>query len=372
MADSEQLKFQIFGKTVEFLIQSEQRHKFINQIMEQFSLYHACPDKMTDIIVSILDELPILKELHRISPDLIILEKGFRIEYHKCTVIYLFEECIKIFLKLKICVNPILHYLKKINNIGFENIEERLGNLIFELILTPLIFFYDDKVLIHSAGLIKGNRAVLLGGKGGTGKTSICLKLCQNYSFEFFNDDIAVANKEGIFFPNLAFPKIYGYNLRANPELKKKIFQFRRWDDKLFWHLKKMILGSNKVRRKISPQLAFGGFYDKPELLAKYFILKRKKIRDFSMEKISPQSAAQITLEIILEEYDFFIKHLLKIESWLLAKSLPPIFNYQKKIEQWAQIYKEIFERAECFEVNIPDNFQHQEYLQKMVELLNG
>ena len=57
-------------------------------------------------------------------------------------------------------------------------------------------------------------------------KTSLELELCNRYNKNFLADDIVVVNDKGKAFPNLSYPKIYGYNLKNNKSLKRKIDEF--------------------------------------------------------------------------------------------------------------------------------------------------
>ena len=91
-----------------------------------------------------------------------------------------------------------------------------------ELLQQPLNV--SDLSLIHASGVVLSNgKAILLGGTGGIGKTSLELELCLNEKASFLTDDIAVIDKEGFLWPNLSFPKIYGYNLAGNKALKRQL-----------------------------------------------------------------------------------------------------------------------------------------------------
>jgi len=87
--------------------------------------------------------------------------------------------------------------------------------------LIPSIYFNKNLAPVHCAGVSDHeNRAILIGGTGGVGKTSLEMELCRNYGCSFINDDISVLDSDGWVYPNLAFPKIYGYNLENNDKVK--------------------------------------------------------------------------------------------------------------------------------------------------------
>lgn len=365
--------YRIFNQTVSFNIESALKPILEKQLSEQFSLYPAEMGNQADLNITFVDEMPKMDIIDDSEPDHSLLLNGFIINYHKCTIAYLKDKIgFKIYIKLHVAQNPIIHYLKKINNIEFANIENRVGNVVSELVLTPLIFSFPKMALIHSAGLVHKGGAVLLGGKGGVGKTSLSIKLCSDLNYRFLNDDIAVIDENGLVYPNLAFPKIYGYNLINNQLLQKKIFQDRKWDDMLVWNLKRMIFGSAKVRRKISPLTLFEDYQKQPAALTAYIILKRVNSSRIKMKTIAASEAAEITLQIINSEFAYFIEHL-KIQQKLCRKhNLQPLIDIDRIQHSWKKLYEVVFSQAECREASIPQSLQHDAFIRSFGEMLRS
>lgn len=366
------MKKKIFGLVVEFIIESERKQYFETQLNSQFSLYPDAEDDLkTEVKIHLVDVFPDF-DFIGIENNTKLLRNGFQTEFHKCAIAYRkIENTLHVHIKLKITYNKFIKFLKKINNIEFENIEGRINSILFELVLTPVVFFQSHLALIHSSGLAKKQKVILLGGSGGVGKTSLSMKLCSEGDYSFVNDDIAVVDKESNVYPNLAFPKIYGYNLVKNPEMRKKIFYDRTVIDRFFWQAKKMLCGKAKVRRKISPEKAYGKFISSPTRLAEYYILERNGIERIEKKTVSVESATQQTLDIIRHEYYYFFDTLRNYENLCKSHQFEPIIRRDKILKNWEKTLSAVFSGIKCYKVTIPPKMAHQEFIRTFPEILN-
>jgi serine kinase of HPr protein (carbohydrate metabolism regulator) len=138
---------------------------------------------------------------------------------------------------------------------GYKSNIENITAILYELVLVPLNYFFSDKALVHASSMKNSTngKTVMFGGTGGVGKTSLELLLCRELGYSFISDDIAVIDKKGFVYSNLAYPKIYAYNAEGNQEIENLLFNKRSSIDKLQWKLSKNIRGLNKARRTISP-----------------------------------------------------------------------------------------------------------------------
>ena len=242
-------KIAIFGLTYKFSIH-DNLSKAIAAFSEQFADY-TLSENEADVIINIEkytgNFLTLLQNpsLHK------TIANGFNVDYGKYQISYQkIDGKIHINLALKEYGKSFKNYLKKINNIQYQGIEERISQIIYENCIYPSIFLQARYSLIHSSGFSYHNKeAILLGGTGGVGKTSIELKISENKKFGFLNDDIAIIKNNGLIYPNTAWPKIYSYNLKNNKRISDIIFKNRNLDDKLAWHFKKIFWGESKVRR---------------------------------------------------------------------------------------------------------------------------
>ena len=114
--------------------------------------------------------------------------------------------------------------------------------------------------MLHSSAVMtpapdKG--AVLFGGTGGVGKTSLEIELCKHHNCSFLTDDIAVISNIGEIFPNLAYSEIYGYNIKGDKKTQKEIFRGKSIVNRFFFWLHSL-RGDQYVRRRINPEVFYG------------------------------------------------------------------------------------------------------------------
>ncbi len=358
----------IFGKNVEVTLLSENR-EMRRALEEQFSYY---PDydkqREADISISVTNERT--KSVKPISRNPSIheeTENGFVAHF---TNFYVKFEIVEGKPKLHLNISPsggaALSFLKKIENIEFATREERTAQILFESALIPALFFDENLFVVHSSGFVKNGKGVLIGGTGGSGKTSLELELCVNRNFSFLNDDIAVAGIDGKVYPNFAHPKIYGYNLQSFPKLKKLLFANRGCCDKLHWRMKSLLKGADKTRRRL-----FVSALDRAEKETKldfYFLLFKENRNDITFEKISPEVASTSHMDIILAEYFEFVNHIRWHEFNSRLNGKEPIISYSDLVSRWKTSALNVFEQTQNYAVRIPAEIEHDEFLRRASE----
>jgi hypothetical protein len=326
-----------------------------------------------DIVVNIVDSFSHFKPLCSNPSVHKEIENGFIAEYNTCRVAFRMSSKLIIDIMVKTEKNSLLRFLKKINNMEFASREERIGQLLFELAIIPALFFEKDLFLVHSSSFVnKTNNAVLIGGTGGVGKTSLEIDLCMNKKLNFLNDDIAVISNDGLVYPHLSLPKIYAYNLKDNDELKRKIFKDKSFSDKLFWFLRKKFLGEDKVRRKIQPEKVYGGYSKKPAQLEKYYFLFRENVPGIKVKKISGEAAAENTVNIIKAEYYDFINHLYWHKYNCNISGKIPVFDIDEIIRRWGSGLKEVFSKVDNSVISIPFNINHRQMIGELSKILTN
>lgn len=364
----------IFGRNYRIKIQSDLRDKLYDNLNELMELYPDAAPKEDDIIFKIVDHFD-QEILARNPGSHEETKQGFIIHFSKFSIHYTKSEDNRLVCEIrpKIQKNLIMYYLKKLNNIQYDSVPERLAQIITENMLIPSIYFNQDLALIHSAGIADpDSRAILLGGTGGVGKTSLEIELCRNHGCSFINDDISVIDSDGGVYPNLAFPKIYGYNLENNDDVKKIIFGTMPLHDKLAWHLKYRFFGPSKVRRKISPVFLYDQIIKKRVLLNKYVILMRENVPSISIETVEPHIAANATLQVMKTEYSFFHTHLQwhQYNSELMGRE--PIIKVTDVFDRWKSLYLNVFSQIPVYRLVIPLKIDHDHFLQTAALLILG
>lgn len=362
------LKYNIFGKVVEFKVNIDDDLIIMN-LKNQFDHYEKVRDERnSDIIITITDD-NLISDSSAINPS-IHYEKldGFASRYRNYDVEYVkLNDQLQFKLNIKRTKNPFLRYAKKLNNIEYVSREERIPQIIFESILVPSVFFDQKKFIVHSASFMSDkDEVIMLGGTGGVGKTSLGIEFCTNRKFKFVNDDIAIIDGNGVIYPNLALPKIYAYNLHGNNELKKKIFKTRSLIDKVVFELKCRIQSPSKVRRKIDLNEVYSGYINHSVKATKYLILSKQNVDKIEIEKISSESASKINLKIIQSEYSQFFNHL----SWHSYNSIllnkDEILTNEQIQDQMFNLGKKAFNKLDCYIVKIPLKIDHKSFVKDL------
>lgn len=262
-------------------------------------------------------------------------------------------------------VNRVHEWVQKIRNMEFSNRKDRVGQIIHEQVLVPAMLFDEDKVPVHSSAVQFKKQVIMFGGHGGVGKTSLELELCFHNDADFIADDIGMLSQAGEVYPNLSYPKIYGYNVEGEPELKQRLIDRDSILDKLHWNLH-FLKGANKVRRRISPADIYGNYVNKPVKVSRYLILERFEGKEIQVQALSPEQATEISITILREEFSKFFSELDKNAG--AAKSF---YSSTVIMERWAAILPEIFEQVECQKVLIPQAMKHHDFKKSMLKLFS-
>ncbi len=364
------LNKKIFSKniTVEFETANPQIEK---AVAEQLSYYPSFEEnEKSDILIKITDKQRNRKILYRNPSVHEELENGFIAHYNNYSVAYSkFDGKTQLELFIRPSGKGLISFLKKFNNIEFATREERAAQILFESALVPATFFETNLFPVHSSGFEKNGKGILTGGTGGSGKTSLELELCLRQNFTFLNDDIAIINSNGEILPNLAHPKIYGYNLINNDELKNKLFSERSALDKFHWAIKSQLYGIDKARRRF--EIRNFNYSINPVKLSHYFILAKENRENIIAEEIYPEKAAQMHLSVILAEYYEFLNHVKWHEFNARAFSFKPIIEFSSLSNNWLETAKKVFGKVKTFIIKIPFDIEHRRFLKEASEIIS-
>jgi hypothetical protein len=364
------IRTKIFSKNILIDIKYENR-TIVEALEEQFSYYDSFSEnENVDLTINIVNSFSHLKVIQRNPSIHSEIRGGFIAELGNFkAAFYKTENQLVCELFIQPSGNRFFSFLRKVNNIEFATREERVAQILFESILIPSLFFDNEKIVVHSSGFVKNDKAILVGGTGGSGKTSLELELCLNKGFSFINDDIAVVNKDAKVLPNLAHPKIYGYNLQNNKTLKEKLLNGKSILDIAQWHIKSKLLGSSKVRRRLFIRNNFA-YTNKSVKLSKYFILMKEDVKEISIEKITSEKATQLHLDVIFAEYSHFLNNIYWHEFNCLASNREPILTPSELRLNWERNSKAILSQLDSYIVRIPLQVEHKDFLKKVSNLI--
>ncbi len=245
---------------------------------------------------------------------------------------------------------PGIELMRKWRNMQFSNRRERIGMIIHENVLIPLFFFVPGYVPLHGATVVpKDGGAVLFGGHGGTGKTTMELELCLHHSFSFLADDFSPISSDGLMYPNLAYPKIYGYNLVGNERLQRIFTSNQTSMDAVHWryHLSR---GLDKVRRRFAPTALYHNVSRHPVQLSKYyFLIRDEETKELQLDKLSSTEICALTIEVLQKEYSGFFGDVLDA-----GIPLPQT--------RWQQTLEQALQSVDCYRVAIPRTMSNVRY----------
>jgi len=350
-------RYRIFGKSVEIKF-DEKRHK---NLRKELSLYPVT-DEEPDVVINIVTELDIPDDYIRNPKTHWTFSKGFLADYGHTQVAYLVDNgVLKIFVKEPSKIG----LAKRLLNMEFATAEDMMGQIIHELVLVPMNYFFPDRFLVHcSAFQSPETKTFLIGGTGGIGKTSLELFLCREKNFKFVADDMTVVDKTGKVYPNLAFPKIYAYNVKGKKDITKLLLSERSLSNKIHWYLSLRIRGENRVRRKVSPLKLYGSYLSTETKASTYFILIRdKNVTKLVREQIIPELAAELTLRIIQNEYYGFHQHIVWHEFNARLKKIKPVVRMDETFTNWRKMSVEAFRNMDLYIVRVPERYVHEKFI---------
>lgn len=266
----------------------------------------------------------------------------------------------------------LLNIAKRWKNMQYASEREAIGQLFHELILVPIALLSSENSVVHSSAVEteKGD-IILFGGTGGVGKTSIELELCKNHKCSFFSDDICIVNKNGNAFPNLAFPKVYAYNVKGNSKLQSEMFKRSDFLNKLHWNIHSK-RGLDKVRRRVSPSIFYGNYKNQATPLKHFVVLFRDNVNKMTWEPITGIQAAKLNTIVMNSEYWILYQQIFWHEYNREANNTLPITTFSNLAEKNNKNLIAALEGKKSYLIRIPQNISHKDYKTTMVNILKN
>jgi hypothetical protein len=362
--------YKIFGKNIKLHVQNYQLEAVL---LEELRLYPRADDEKIDHEVHLVDKIQ-LEGTYSTTPSIhTTLDHGFFCDFGVCQVLFTYSNPNR--LDIKIAYNTSHRYLSKFRNLAYRSSIENIGQVLHELIFVPLNFFDPQSTIIHASSMknLQSNRTVMIGGTGGVGKTSLELLLCRELNYSFISDDIAVINSQSLIYPNLAYPKIYAYNVVGNEALKSILFDHRSMMDRVQWSMRKRLRGNSGVRRSIAPNKIFNSIERSENSIDDYYILfKTNEVDTITIEDIDDDRSAKLTLEILKNEYHALFQHITWHEYNCMLMNYKPIVTLESIFSNWYHLYRTIFQEINCYVIKIPLHIEHDIFLKEMRSLFSS
>jgi hypothetical protein len=265
----------------------------------------------------------------------------------------------------------LIAHARRMVDMQYSSREERAGVLFHELVLVPAAYWMPDVALVHASAVAgEDGRVTLIGGTGGVGKTSLALELCLRRGFTFLADDISFVGSEGHVWPNLAYPKIYAYNLEDDADLAARLMRGRGLPDRIHWAVHRR-RGAHFVRRRVAPDILYGSFDANGGPLHRYVILAREERSSIGVSDVDPGLAASMSASIMAAEYHAFHNHLYWHAFNRAVAGDEPSVLVQEAIARWIEVLGRVLEGVDCRIVRVPLSIDHQTFKRELAGLLH-
>lgn len=365
------MKYIIAGK--KYLFINKDREELTPLLCELLGSYNKTSDDNCDITIEFTKEILSQRVKYKNPKIHTELEYGFAFPSNFGQIAFLKKKSKpKIMIQLNSSFYKNSSFSKFVTNGEFSSLHDKLSSILFEMLIVPSTFFFDDLAIIHSAGVLsQSNEAILVGGTGGIGKTSIEIELCFYGDYRFINDDIGIIDSHGNIYPNYANPKIYGYNLEGYPKLKKTIFRNRSFLDVFAWRYKLKRNGIAKVRRKVSHKI-FNSVLDQKMSLSTYFLLSRHDGHEIIISSLSPHDAAIETQNIIETEYSEILKHFRWHSYNRHMEDEDPVIDIVRLSRKKIDLLTSAFSDSRIMKALVPEEIKHDDYLSKMKAIIRS
>jgi hypothetical protein len=233
--------------------------------------------------------------------------------------------------------------LFKIFDREFNAPYQYIGEILHELILVPTaLFFYENVLAIHGSAIVdKEGSVIVFSGTGGVGKTFLEMRFLLDNQYAFFSDDITLMGEEGVVYPNLAFPKIYKYNVSQLPALKRYIQERYGLLSRMQWVLYPAIPYMGKYcRRVLNPErISQIPIPEKGRLKHFYFLFRSKHVKRIECETLDAEKAWKSSYRIMRAEYHRMFTHIGYHEYNRTMCRLPEIVAERDVEKKYTEIF---------------------------------
>lgn len=162
---------------------------------------------------------------------------------------------------------------------------------------------------IHASSTIFNDKALVIAGWGGAGKTSSVLELVTQQGHRFLSDDLGVLDSDGVVYRSPKKMQIYPYNLIGLDNLEASLLNGRAAVDRGHWAYRKLLRGGSGVRRRVSAEEVFGeAEVGTSAPIGMLLHLERGGWPTAQTRSIPPEEAARRSANILMYELDPLVR----------------------------------------------------------------
>lgn len=351
----------IFGQNVSFNTDSSRIFSAFESVLALYS--DSLNQTFINIEINFGSHNKIENLLHNNPKDHFTYYEGFGVEYGEFFIYHQISKEINIK-----CFLKDFNFIKKCRNIGFSNLEEYLSLIIHEFILLPVMNIIPKYAPLHASAFKNNTNGDLLifGGTGGVGKTSLELLFCGELNYSFVADDMLVVNTNSEVYPNLAYPKIYAYNLEYNKSMTNTILKGRGLIDIAHWYIRKKLKGLSAVRRSVPVDELYEEFeVDKVKATKYYFLFRTNTVSEIKVESVNKDIAISNSIRILKNEFysTFYRKIDLYEYNCDLGKSTSSLVSMINIENNLNDVFNKFFSEVDSFIIKIPLKIKERDFL---------
>lgn len=352
----------IFGKTYTFIV----KEAYYQNFRPSIELYPDSKNKKSDVIIYLNNSENFEGSILSKNPAAFLKSKDYiQTAFYKGKTFWKWDtehEVLTINLEINPRKSGIKGLYRQFRSMEFSTEAEEFQQILHEIVLVSSVYFLKDLSLIHSAAFSIDNKATLLAGTGGTGKTSALLSLRKDKRVSFVADDICVVSKNGTINPNLAWPKIYGYNLSSYIS-KEELLKDRGAIDRFQFNYK-VKKNPHRVRRKLKPNELYQNFCNSPVPIENIYYLFRDDSKGMKISILDKEKAIEMGIHVMKTEYGKILHNYLEWDKYnSLALGEEPILDLEQVFDIWRNNLRKAFENINIKLLHIPYHIPHEEYL---------
>jgi len=235
---------------------------------------------------------------------------------------------------------------------GQNNIEKNtiLSYGLFWYIL-QLELLKNNKTFLHAGIFSKDGEAIAITGTGGSGKTSSLFKVLENKGYKYLAEDFGIIGNDINTYYNPKPLSIYETDIKFNPKILNKSYEFLSLKEKLLWNLRVEILHQDPIV-KINPKKLLDTQIILKAELKKVLYYIRTDIDEINISNISKEELAERSLNVALREFKIFFEILTLLNA--NKKEDYTFLTIDDIIHNIRNLYIDIFNKTENYLVEIP------------------
>ena len=243
---------------------------------------------------------------------------------------------------------------KFFNRSYYSKTRQKAENFIYWIFVPYLQYKLLDigKAFLHSAAITKNNETILFVANPNVGKTSISLKFVLNDDYKLLSDDLPIISSSSNVYSYHRPLAVYPFHFKYSEFLRKQTLKESSFLNILHWHFWKILLGQERVLRRLPNLKIFG--MDKlaqSSVANKIFFLLETTAETFKILKATPKDIAERSAYIYL--YETHIHQMLIFPLHTLSTNIK-VPTTEELLKQLCNVYEEAFKGAELYVLYLP------------------